>query len=33
MELILENQKTPNLITAWDIKKREYYLVIGRLIP
>ena len=25
--------KNPDLINAWDIKKREYYLVVGRLIP
>jgi len=29
----IRKSKNSNLITAWDIKKREYYLVIGRLIP
>jgi glycosyltransferase involved in cell wall biosynthesis len=29
----IRKSKSPELITNWDIKKREYYLVIGRLIP
>ena len=29
----IRKSKNPDLINAWDIKKREYYLVIGRLIP
>jgi len=29
----IRKSKTPELITTWDIKQREYYLVIGRLIP
>ncbi len=29
----ISKSQNSNLITAWDIKKREYYLVIGRLIP
>jgi glycosyltransferase involved in cell wall biosynthesis len=29
----IRKSKNSKLITAWDIKKREYYLVIGRLIP
>ena len=29
----IRKSKNPELITSWDIKKREYYLVIGRLIP
>ena len=29
----IRKSKNSNLITVWDIKKREYYLVIGRLIP
>ena len=33
MELILENQKILDLINNWALRQREYYLVIGRLIP
>jgi len=29
----IRKSKNPELISNWDIKKREYYLVIGRLIP
>ncbi len=29
----IKKSKNPKLINKWDIKKREYYLVIGRLIP
>ena len=29
----IRKSKNPDLITFWNIKKREYYLVIGRLIP
>ena len=29
----IRKSKNPDLINVWDIKKREYYLVIGRLIP
>jgi glycosyltransferase involved in cell wall biosynthesis len=29
----IRKSKNPELITTWDIKQREYYLVIGRLIP
>ena len=29
----IRKSKNPDLITTWDIKQREYYLVIGRLIP
>ena len=29
----IRKSKNPNLISAWHIKEREYYLVIGRLIP
>jgi glycosyltransferase involved in cell wall biosynthesis len=29
----VKKSKNPDLITTWDIKQREYYLVIGRLIP
>jgi glycosyltransferase involved in cell wall biosynthesis len=29
----IRKSKNPELITTWDIKQREYYLVVGRLIP
>jgi glycosyltransferase involved in cell wall biosynthesis len=29
----IRRSKNPELISNWDIKQREYYLVIGRLIP
>ena len=29
----IRKSKSPELITKWDIKNKEYYLVIGRLIP
>jgi len=29
----IRKSKNPDLITTWNIKPREYYLVIGRLIP
>ena len=29
----IRKSNNPKLITTWDIKQREYYLVIGRLIP
>ena len=29
----IRKSKNPELINSWDIKKREYYLVVGRLIP
>ncbi len=29
----IKKSRNPGLINKWDIKKREYYLVIGRLIP
>jgi len=29
----IRKSKNPELISNWDIKKREYYLVVGRLIP
>jgi glycosyltransferase involved in cell wall biosynthesis len=29
----IRKSKNPDLITTWNIKQREYYLVIGRLIP
>ena len=29
----IRKSKNPKLITTWDIKQREYYLVVGRLIP
>jgi glycosyltransferase involved in cell wall biosynthesis len=29
----IRKSTNPDLITAWNIKQREYYLVIGRLIP
>jgi glycosyltransferase involved in cell wall biosynthesis len=29
----IRKSKNPELITTWGIKQREYYLVIGRLIP
>ena len=29
----IRKTKNPELITSWGIKQREYYLVIGRLIP
>jgi len=29
----IRKSKNPERITNWDIKKREYFLVIGRLIP
>ena len=29
----IRKSKNPELLNNWDIKKREYYLVVGRLIP
>jgi glycosyltransferase involved in cell wall biosynthesis len=29
----IRKSKNPDLINVWNIKQREYYLVIGRLIP
>ena len=29
----IRKSKNPDLINKWNLKKREYYLVIGRLIP
>jgi glycosyltransferase involved in cell wall biosynthesis len=29
----IRKSKNPELITTWDIKQKEYYLVVGRLIP
>ena len=29
----IRKSKNPDLINAWDIKQREYYLVVARLIP
>jgi glycosyltransferase involved in cell wall biosynthesis len=29
----IRKSKHPDLITTWNIKQREYYLVVGRLIP
>jgi len=29
----IRKSKNPNLINTWNIKPREYYLIVGRLIP
>ena len=29
----IRKSKSPDLIKKWNLKQREYYLVVGRLIP